>query len=175
VNLRDPIMSAMHAEFGVHIHHSQWCSFDLSVHYGVAQDEILAAFLKHGVLEAASFEPHAQEAFQAVRDAGCSVKILTARGWHARADEITRASLAEAGLVPDEILIVPLHSSKDAALRQCGPVAAYLDDHAGHIQDATHCANVERPVLMDRPWNRDSTHPHRVASLLEFITRFVNV
>lgn len=169
-NIRTLVADVLGKATGRSIPWESWTTYDLGQVFGIPIDHCLQAFIEHTVLERAQPEPGAAEAVTRAIELGFTPAIISARAWHPNGQSLTRDWLDAHGLPIQEVHLVPLGVSKSSCLQGLGNIAAYVDDHLGHILDA-QAAGIPGAVLMDRPWNRFALPNDRVYSLAEFALR----
>jgi hypothetical protein len=117
----------------------------------VFDERLMSILVEDATLETCHPEPGAAATTKALRDLGFDIAIVTARGWHPRAEAITRAWLDTNAILFDQLIIVPLGGDKLSALGPLREIAFAVDDHSTNVS-RYQTAGV--PVLlMDRPWN----------------------
>jgi 5'(3')-deoxyribonucleotidase len=169
-NLRDPMMTMLRQRTGKNIHWSQWQSYELGPRYGTSSDNIMEWVLEDEVLEAATLEPYARPVFEAARQNGYRIAVVTARAWHPRGEELTREWLEQHELNVDELHLVPMLGNKAAVLSDLGVVEHFIDDHLAHLYPASELPSVRQVLLVDRPWNRSDASLRRLQCLGELKT-----
>lgn len=164
-NLRDGTMAALRRRHGYYPHWSEWTTFGHNRAHGVSDEEYLRIIVEERILEAAALEPFAREVIDDCHRLGFRTAVITARGYHPRGEEVTREWLDRHALKIDELRIVKFGESKVDVIRALGPVRAYIDDNADHI-DALYAAGVGGDLRMiSRPWNADVDAFYRLKDL----------
>jgi 5'(3')-deoxyribonucleotidase len=98
---------ALNALSGMSMAVSEWHRYDIYNVYGVNYDQFVDCIISNQLLEKMPICPTASKALKAIRAASHPVVILTKRGYHPDADEITRDWLARNGAPYDDLIIVP--------------------------------------------------------------------
>lgn len=156
-NLRQSLYEALHRVSGVDRHWSDWTHYDLRRHFPPVAHELDRVLIEQRALESCAPEPGAAELTRTLRARGVAVAIVTARGWHPQARELTRQWLHDHGIAFDRLDVVALGGNKVEITSRMEQVALAVDDHPAHVDRYRQSG---LPVLMmDRPWNRE--HPHR--------------
>lgn len=119
------------------------------------------------ILERAPVRPGVRAVMHQIKEAGCRIGLITARGWHEDGEGITRRMVKANGLPVSQVLSVFYNQSKAAILQATDTqVVAVLDDTPRHIAG---CVAAGLPGwLLDQPWNVQATHLPRMASLEAF-------
>lgn len=156
LNLRDRMQSALTLYTGTDIPWEKWEYFHLPYVYPeLSIMDIQAALIEHEAIENCKPEPGIHDVFELVSSLGFDIKILTARGWHPNAYQITTDSLNDAGLLHyiSEISIVPLQQCKSETVRRYNThTFAIVEDNHDNLNAIS--PYVDHSFLIDRPWNR---------------------
>jgi hypothetical protein len=152
-NLREALYRSLARASGIAVHWRHWRSYDLREHYPTVLDRLDEILIDDRTLESCRPEPGAVAATGALKDLGFEIAIVTARGWHPRAEAITRDWLGEHGIRHDHLRIVPLGANKLEALAPFRRIALAVDDHPDHVRRYLR-AGIPA-LLMDRPWNAE--------------------
>lgn len=152
-NFRHGAMIALNTETGKNIHWKSWDTYNLQNVYDMPREKFLDILIQHKVIE--TIEPHleAKEIMQLAKDNGYRIVILTARGWHPNAKQITESWLVQHSLPFDEAVVTSLEDCKAEVLRKLGKVHIAVDDNAKHCTAFSNCDNIEHAFLYDQPWN----------------------
>ena len=150
-NLRDSLYRTLSRASGVKLHWRHWRSYDLCEHYPTVCNRLDEILVDDRTLESCRPEPGAVAATRALAELGFEIAIVTARGWHPKAEAVTRDWLDEHGIQYDHLSIVSLGGSKLEALKRFRRITLAVDDHPDHVR---RYDMVGIPaLLMDRPWN----------------------
>lgn len=168
-NIREPMCEAINKETGSNIHWKEWKTYNLAEVYEKEID-LKDVLTRHQVIENATMEPFARDAIAHAKGLGYRVAIVTARGWHDFAREITIDWLEQRDIEVDRVEIVPHKGSKCETLKKIGPVKYFIDDHVDHIINAKASKSARINILRDRPWNRANSSEIRVHSLKEILS-----
>ena len=172
-NLRDALQGILQRETGIDLHWRHWQHYDLRRHYLLESPALDELLMREQVLELCEPEPRAAEATAALVELGLRVVIVTARGWHPRAESISREWLARHGLVYDDLRVVPLGGDKLQAIDDCQDIRLAVDDHPSHV-DRYRQRGIPA-LIMDRPWNVDTPgeRVHSAAEMVDYIRRLI--
>lgn len=172
-NLSGHIHNGFKTVLGLDVPVSQWHSYSLPKVYGVGLDDCMRVFHEHDILRKSDIYPESAKAFHLAKERGFRVGILSARGWHQDALEITLASLAEESLAVDRIELVRPGESKAIKAKVFGHISLVVDDHHDNLQQlAPHSDYL---ALIDRPWNADVSAFQRHANVLDAIQAHVSL
>jgi 5'(3')-deoxyribonucleotidase len=141
---------------GISMSVSDWHRYDIYNHYGVGYDKFIECIIRNQLLANMPICPTAVDALKAIRDSGRRVVVMTSRGYHPGAREITHDWLACNGAVIDDLIIVPDGMSKGATARLHYPQGfeVMIDDHATNLDSMVEHEMALSTVLIDRPWNK---------------------
>lgn len=171
VNGRDVLAVSLSQHSGKNISANDWHQYDLCATYDVDLPTLISIFHSSNMLETATLEPDALQAMVLAKSHGYNIGVLTARGWHEKGLELTRAAIESFGLPVDHIVAVPLDAKKHDVidLHFPGGIAGFVDDNPSHIRGVS---NIGIPsYVRDRPWNRDLIEYDRVHTLVDFVQR----
>lgn len=165
-NLRESLYQVLGRATGIERHWRDWQHYDLRRHYQLDSPALDALLVREQALEACQPEPGAAALTQALAALGLRQIIVTARGWHPRAAEVSRAWLAQHGMVYDDLRVVPLGGNKLEAIQDCPVIQLAVDDHPRHV--ARYQQQGIPVLIMDRPWNQEAPG-ERVYSAVEML------
>ncbi len=169
-----PLQKALTLLTGKDIPLKDWYDFQLTRVYDVPFSVIEEAFHVSHMLET-DMHDFTSAVFQAVRDAGMRVGVLTARSWHPHGHEKTLEKLEQANARPDKLLVCSHSKSKADYIQNFGEVALYIDDNASHIHDVSAVMQGTTCLLRNNPWNLRYEIPesrknvHRVSCASEIV------
>lgn len=133
--------------------------------------------LDNRVLETCPADEGAVETVRAIREAGAKVAVVTSRGFHPRALEVTQTWMAERDIEVDHLSIVPLgHTKVEALSRLPGQLLGYVDDYLVHLDSVSGLARERGTDLyvIDRPWNQGDDRFGRLGSALDYADRMLD-
>lgn len=172
-NLRESLHRILHRETGINLHWQHWQHYDLRRHYRLDNPELDELLVREQLLEHCEPELDAPHVTQQLAALGLRLIIVTARGWHPRAAQITRAWLDRHGIAYDDLRVVPLGANKLDAIQDCTDIRLAVDDHPRNVD---HFRQQGIPALiMDRPWNTNTPgeRVHSPLEMLDFIRALV--
>ncbi len=160
---------AMNSYTGQNKHYNDFYVFNLAEIYNVSPEEVMVALHQGDILEnTMDIEPDAKVAIDFLTSRGKEVQILSARGWHAKGQEITERFVDLHDLKVSKVTLVGVDESKHNALSKMGPIKLFIDDHYSHIESAnTHCENIKHSLLRTRLRNKNIKYSKRVDCLSE--------
>lgn len=155
-NMRDMICSTLAPHFGVTSNWRIWTSYNFGE--AVAQKgaaAIFAGLITTKLLENLQPESYAQEILSEAKLLGYQNIILTSRGWHPAAEQVTTAWLQHHRLdrLIDKLIITPYPAEKYPYIDQLSDVRLFVEDSAAHCVLAKAYSAVSEIVLIRRPWN----------------------
>ena len=104
---------------------------------------------------------------------GYRTGIVTARAYYPKAMKVTRQWVNKHKLPIDQIYCVSPEVDKRLTLDALKyPVKIYVDDHPEHIISAQLSDNVDKPIILTRPWNDTHDIEHRIDELADVIDHF---
>lgn len=159
--LRYPLMDTMNRLSGKNIHWENWGFLDIEQLYGISNDEFLDIAGEHFLLERSHPHPETRDFMFKLHEAGVETTILTARGWHPRAKEMTRDWFNLYDIPHTQIVVCDLECKKADYIRHMDNVLFTVDDSTRHC-NGYHTMEVNRPeyvFVYDMPWNTANLEP----------------
>jgi uncharacterized HAD superfamily protein len=173
-NLRESLYQTMHRATGIDHHWSQWDHYDLTQHYGMEKTALHDLLRLERALELCQPEPDAAEVTRQLAELGFDIAIVTARGWHHEAFELTRIWLRQHRIHHDHLAVVALGGNKLEALTPFREIAFAVDDHPNNIRryDSVGIAC----LMVDMPWNAgfDGNRIYSLDAVLEYASGLMN-
>jgi len=168
VDLSTHIEKHLNTRTGKNISKTDWYTFNLGEIYDIDSDSLYDMFFETSMLETTKMTKSIADTLIKAKTY-YKVGILTARGWHPDAYNITQNMLLECDVVVDKLHIVAHHEKKEDAITQHfqGHIAGFVDDNIAHVK-GVHEKGIEAWILT-QPWNSTYTHPNRVAHINDFI------
>ena len=135
---------------------SSWSSYSFISDYNISQDDFLQHIIDDGLLASILPLEGAQEAMTALKRAGHHLVMITSRGYHPKAYEVTESWLSKHDIPCDDLIIVPAGMTKDQAAKPHYPKGFHLmmDDHAKNLIDMDKAGLIDNHALIDMPWNQ---------------------
>lgn len=170
---RPQFAAALNAATGKDIPWEDWTeSYDLTKTYGLDAKGLLDVWAAANCFQNAVPEDGARDILDFCKSQGFKIVILTARGWHPEAAEITAQWMQDHGLYYDEIIISGYGKTKRDAIAELQArgdrVLIFVDDHLDHLKDVAALVPRIELVLVDRPWNSSKeldSSSHRIFHL----------
>ena len=153
-------------------HWREWKNYDFYSGF-MSREEFAQMIVDDGMLERCQPEPGAARIMRQLKEEGLQIAILTARGFHPNAREVTLRHLELHGMPVDHLEIVEHQKGKAVPALALPNLISYVDDHVGHL-DAIGKAFEQagrdlHMSLMTRPWNEHASWHHRITSLDDFV------
>lgn len=154
VNLKDHLLISLNEEFGRDYKPEEWVTYDLTELYEVDFDNILELFHKYDIIGSSKPFDYSLDAVNKLQEMGFECHLLTARGWHKNALELTQNSLEGWGFKMDEIHILPNGINKGQYLRLKGLGGDFfIDDNFEHARSVAMTNKVDKVYLRNESWN----------------------
>lgn len=118
---------------------------------GMTDDQFLALLIEHQVLEFEKPVKGAAEFLAGCREQG-HVQVVTARGFHPRARQITEEWLNRWEIPCDDLVITGPGQPKSEHLTR--NVSWFIDDAIHNVLDVKSSGRAQRTAIMVRPWNK---------------------
>lgn len=170
-NMREPLARCLNEATGKDIHWTDFNKFDMFLsHYGLESDQAFKHMMDYGVIEQCKIEPHAKEVLQAFVDHGHQIDVVTSRGWHPRARQLTEDFIQTHNLPITNLRVLPQRMSKAEYLNanfnyNDRPISFFVDDNIDHVSAVANKCFVRFPTLVHRPWNNEERKLGRTKGL----------
>ena len=154
-NLGEPLNASLNALTGRAVPFHHWNHFRFFEFYGMEVDQFLNRIIDEKLLTEMPPYEGAQRALASIREAGADVVLITARGYHPQAEDVTLEWLERHGMHFDDLIIVPEGQSKGEIAKQRYPngFTVMIDDNANNLDSMKSFGLVQQTVLVDQPWN----------------------
>jgi len=161
--LRETLYQIMSQATGIDKHWDNWHHYDLTEHFSIANEALNDILLREQALEKALPEPGAIELTQQLMAMGFTLVVITARGWHPQAHQLTQDWLLQHGFHFDHLHVVELGGNKLDVLLPYDDICLAVDDHPKNVQ---RYLSIGIPTLMPHmPWNVNYHDTERIHSL----------
>lgn len=128
-------------------------TFDVVSVYGITDDDLFNICREEQVAENTIASPDAIGFLNELHNRGwCSV-VITARGWHPHAEEITAKWLSDNNLTPDELIVVGENQSKTDVIGKFDNIILSLDDRIKNCREYTKSGLVDNVIIYEASWN----------------------
>lgn len=162
-NLRESLYQAMHRVTRIDKHWREWAHYDLRQHFQVDNAYLDSVLIRERTLESCLPEPGAAEMTHALAELGFELVIITARGWHPAASELTRDWLNRHGIRHDQLHVTQLGGNKLEVLGDAEAIVLAVDDHPNNLRRYRQAGI---PTLMpSMPWNAQYHDAPRIHGL----------
>lgn len=156
------------------INYNDWANFGngSAERYGISHDRLLDLFVEDQSLELQAPHDGAIEVTAILKSMDYTIEIVTARGWHPNAYEVTRKWLDDNYISYDRINIVPLYDCKETVTRHIENIHLFVDDRVDHCTNMLNSGRVQSCLVMAQPWNTSAelnTGLHRIHTLYDIL------
>jgi uncharacterized HAD superfamily protein len=168
-NLRDPLMVALNQYTKKDIHWSEWNVYDLADIYEMTVCDFRSCLIESNVLR--KVEPMADSIkfCQYLIDNNYFVLMVTARGWHPQAEELTKHWLKRFNIPYHDLYITKHNESKYKAIEKYGKIDLAIDHSIKNIIDYKKSGMVKHPVLFHHPWNKNYQYDKIIHNIMEAV------
>lgn len=174
INMGEVLTPAMNDYTGMNLCMSMWHTYNITDHYPmVDQRKFADIVVNYNLFERAQPFEGAIEATHRLKRLGYDIHVVTSRGFHPDALNLTQSWLSEHDAAFDDLHIVPDGATKSSVYGKVGNFDFIVDDHVGNIYDAIDSKLVKRMVVITQPWNQ-FVIPNKVlrfSHLHEFVTK----
>lgn len=134
-----------------------WLNFNMTPLYDINSEQFFDVIISQGLLSQMLPYADTRQALQRLKDAGYAIVLITSRGYHPQALELTKAWLAEHRLPYLDLIIKPEGITKAEASRLAYPKGFefMVDDFPANLDHMGQAGMAKHLVLIDQPWNRD--------------------
>lgn len=169
-NMRDDMVRSFSQRCGIDYQVSDWTDYTFFQKH-MNLDEFLKMIVDDEIIRKCKPDVGVFDALDELKGEGYSSAVITARGYHPGAHELTQAWFREHKLDIDRLVIVGSNQSKADVLHELPPLCAYVDDHPGHLDAIFKKLGPDvspKLCLMDRPWNQGREDHHRIYHVNDF-------
>lgn len=131
--------------------------------------------LERSALERCPVLPGAQEAMEWAKRQDFHVIVVTARGWHPRAYDVTSSWLEKNSMPFDTLHVVPPIGSKTGEFDRYDNILCHIDDCKTHVESARMHKNIKNSIVMSKSWNFDYPDHHDNVHRLDSLRGFPNL
>lgn len=143
---------------GQHKCRHTWDVYHIDAHFPITQEEFLQVIIDKQIYERMEPIPGSVEAVNILKDKGYFIDIVTARGAHPAALQVTKRWLDQHDVWWDSLSIIKFGESKSKVYQDIAPSFEYIvDDHLKNIDDAIQSGLVKTPVVITKAWNASDT------------------
>jgi len=140
-------------------------TFTLEEDYGIDQPTFFKWAEESMVLESGIIHDGAVDLFKTLREQDTRIAIVTARGWHPKALQVTEDWLHLNNLVPDELHIVSMQCNKNNSTTHMKKVRLAVDDREHHV---FHFSKLTKNAFLYRQgWNKHATDHRHIDNLTQ--------
>lgn len=137
---------------------SAWKNYNIDETYGLkSHKEFVDIMINEGILSNSKVHDGVHDVLNSFKEQGLSIGILTARGWHPKAVQITNEFIEEHKLPIDKVVICAGHTNSKLSFAsqylENGEIKCYVDDSPQHIRDFKSCGFYAK--LMRTSWTSD--------------------
>ena len=162
-NLRESLYQVMRRTTRIDKHWREWTHYDLRQHYQVDDAFLDEVLMREQALESCQPEPGAAEMTHALSDLGYELIVVTARGWHPKARELSQAWLNLHEMKHDGLHVTQLGGNKLQVLTGIDTVMLAVDDHPNNLRRYRQAGIAT--LMPSMPWNADYHDSPRIDNL----------
>lgn len=153
----------------------QWDTFFWSEINGIPYDSFIQHIIEDDLLTTCEAIPSAVRAMKSIKDSGHQIVLITSRGYHPQAYEMTLAWLKANDIPFDDLVIVPARQTKaQATIHKYPKGFMYMvDDNAQNLDDMKEAGLVANTILIDQPWNQSRKDYKAGVSRFKTLSDFV--
>lgn len=155
--LREVLAESLSKEVGQPIDWRTWKHHHISDSFGISQERFLEMLIDGRLLETMPPHSEARDFMSGLGELGVRRIILTARGWHPRAKDITESWLNAHGIPYDEVLTCSLTESKAEYIQRMEENVLFtVDDSASHCNGYASLKSKKPDFIFayEMPWTR---------------------
>jgi len=155
VNMRASLQVVLDDYSGTTVPYENWHTYCVNNYYPSVTDDVFNNLvIKSDIFRTADPISGTIEGMNMLSEQGYNLHIVSARGFHPDAHNITKQWLLDNGVPFDTISISHYGEPKSHTYAKLNYKFAFmLDDHVSNIQDAAESTLVSHPILISAPWN----------------------
>lgn len=154
-NFRDPMCSLLNEKTLNTLHWNAWHSYNVGeTFYGITEKQFCDYIIEHNILE--NIKPHdeSKSLLSELNNRNYNIIIISSRGFHPNAEEVTKKWFIEHDIPFDEIYITK-HGMKKADLVKDRKLTFAVDDNIDNCETFVEAGNCDHVLLYDMPWNQN--------------------
>lgn len=133
-----------------------WDVYEIFHHFPITNDEFVQLIIDQKLYENMPPLYNSIRGIRTFAEHGYKIHIVTARGAHPFAHEITEQWLDKYDVPWDSITVSEFGTKKSDHFDNIAPRFAYMfDDHLKNIYDGIDSKKVDHCIVINRRWNRD--------------------
>ena len=169
-NARIPFAEVISNKTNRFVHFSEWNRWEACVeNHNITFDDIIPQILLTKVLEKLEPEVGAAIVTNMFKLLGYRIVVVSARGFHPNAYNVTHNWLNKHNITFDELIITPQNGNKAEVISKLGEVELFVDDNIRNVLSVSGLDNVNQSVVMNMPWNKLDLYDYRVDKLSDVI------
>lgn len=175
INLRVSLFKAIEKEYGVDI--SNTPSYDLHNMLGINIKQFFECLLKHKAVETSFLDLGVMQSIDYMKQ-HYNLVMVSARGWHPKAEELTRETLNSCDIELDDYIFLKPGQEKFKVIHErLGKCYLIIDDHYNHCYQALLSGAVTKAIIPRRPWNsiQEIVHASKYPDKISFVDTMYEV
>lgn len=171
-NLREPMQKVLDKYTKKSIPWQNWNQFNITDLYDISLENLFDSIIDSKILSTMEPYENSLKTLTALKDAGHKIVIITSRGYHPEAYDVTKEWFERAGLPYDRIHVSSHTIRKSYYANIYDNVIMAVDDNIENCDDFLNNSKIETTLLMDMPWNvtnADHKRIHDIGQVFEAI------
>lgn len=155
-DFREPMCTLLRNITRKDIHWHSWDTYNVGESfYGITGEEFCDSIIEHNILE--NLKPHSEtkSILLELKKRNYNLIIISARGFHPFAYDITRKWFVNNDLLYDEIIITE-HGKSKADYIKDRKISLAIDDNIMNCESFIDSGKCDHVLLYDMPWNKNS-------------------
>lgn len=170
---------ALNQAFNRNIPVESWLSFCMFPLYDITIEQFFDVIINQNLLNKMLPYPDTRRALQRLRDEGYKVVLITSRGYHPDALELTLAWLKAHDLPFHDLIVKPegITKAQAAKIKYPDGFVFIVDDFDSNLDHMKEDGMARESILIDQPWNRTRADyqfgKNRFKSLGQFVEKLL--
>jgi len=152
-NLKVPMQKVLDKYSKKSVPWQQWNCFNITDIYGISIENLFDAIIDSDILTTMEPYDNSLKTLTALKDQGHKIVIITSRGYHPDAYNVTKEWFDRNGIPYDNIHVSSHTIKKSYYANIYDNVIMAVDDNIDNCNDFSTHSKIENTILMDMPWN----------------------
>jgi uncharacterized HAD superfamily protein len=165
--LKRPLMKVLNKITGKSIHWKEWDRYDICSIYDISHESFRDMLIDSDILLGLNPYEDSIKFVNEIKDLGYEIVIVTARGWHPNAYDVTSQWLKNNDVHYDKLFITNHNEPKYKKLQNYNRIKLAVDDSYKNIQDYIESGKIDNVVLFHHPWNKNYNYDKIINNIYE--------
>jgi len=173
IDINRPMFDAIYKEYDKNISASK--TYNLHKTLGITTEEFFDVLYENEVLEQGIVNAYANALINDLRKLNFECHMVTSRGWHKNARELTEQSLNRVGIKLDSMIFLEPGVSKAECIKEnFGKATLIIDDCFKHVRESILTGAVSYGLVPLKTWNATDITDDWIEDEVDVKVRWIN-